>query len=645
MPFDERRLLLNGLQPSRPPNSDLLRSAKRRRTDGLNDRFDRMIQTVNVMHGSSSMSRRSDRRRIKSTSSATDHGAPQTPVVAYSKVEGGRPGHNVLKMQHSQSSAGHSDMFDPAAFRERMHPTDTVPPWLTGTLSSLDSKHPLRLLVPAPDALPGGSSPSALESSSDPPLTLGVDESPFAFSPSLHTRPMEYAVRSPLRADMYNAPGDSPLLVPTLGVSAGLSRLSTKLSVDRALRLSAPIMENDPMRPFSTPGPSSSLGVNSPVRSHRPLWLPGAAALARATIFDTELRREDSPPLRFVPFSTPGPLRSPAQLIYDGAPLRLEKGTATTAPLLPHLDILTSRSPRYAGSPEPTTREATFAGPTLEMSASLSSMAPRGLTSSASDFIPFTAPGPAADFSESLAYSPSMRPDFTRSPSPQTTAVPCNDIDFRWCRFNHTRIAEHASSSPMRFVAENSEETFWSQPAPATPNFTPKLEGLLEPDSPTDSMHDLRRASTLMTPPRRRTPQSRQNLTAIASPPLSQKFGKPAPEDNENPFIWIVPPRDVPIAPPSGYVVQDFANDSGRATTPVQEAPVPPDNDGVSQRVETGSLERRRRPPSAPTPRVHEPPSRSSNTSPAMAVHTTAHPALERYDDRECLHVSSLQSL
>lgn len=74
---------------------------KRRKTNGLNSRFDRMIETVNVMHHSPTKSRR--RTRSSGSSSASSYDLPKTPLDAYDGLNTGRlgKGFSVIKLKTS----------------------------------------------------------------------------------------------------------------------------------------------------------------------------------------------------------------------------------------------------------------------------------------------------------------------------------------------------------------------------------------------------------------------------------------------------------------------------------------------------------------------------------------------------------------
>ncbi|KAI0374191.1 hypothetical protein BV20DRAFT_607584 [Pilatotrama ljubarskyi] len=158
MPLDERRLLLNGLQPSRlssgggPYDS---RPTKRQKTEGLNSRYDRMIQTVNVMHGAPfrSTAERGGGRRGVPSSSGTRYDVRRASFNASDAYHSSRSGQDLvtLKRRTSARLTSHPDIFAPDAFRDPDF-AERLPPWLRGTISSLDPKHPIHLLVPGDPA-------------------------------------------------------------------------------------------------------------------------------------------------------------------------------------------------------------------------------------------------------------------------------------------------------------------------------------------------------------------------------------------------------------------------------------------------------------------------------------------------------------
>lgn len=80
---------------------------KRRKTLGLNTRFDRMLAQVNVMHSYSS-DLKSHRKRVRSSgsSSVSSYDLPKTPVDAYSHLREDKLGgdFSVFKMNKKASN-------------------------------------------------------------------------------------------------------------------------------------------------------------------------------------------------------------------------------------------------------------------------------------------------------------------------------------------------------------------------------------------------------------------------------------------------------------------------------------------------------------------------------------------------------------
>ncbi|KII92380.1 hypothetical protein PLICRDRAFT_172479 [Plicaturopsis crispa FD-325 SS-3] len=158
------------------------RGNKRRKTAGagLNSRFDRMLEKVNVTHRSPI---KKQKQRVRSSTSGSSsvggYDMPKTPVDAYSNLEGGRLGESfsVIKMKNSYSdsrvvrglgeeSSSSDDPFQVSG--AKVSPSDPLPHWLCGTFSALDPRNPLRALVPTLHDNTGSSDPPT---NSSPPLS------------------------------------------------------------------------------------------------------------------------------------------------------------------------------------------------------------------------------------------------------------------------------------------------------------------------------------------------------------------------------------------------------------------------------------------------------------------------------------------
>lgn len=260
---------------------------RRKTTTGLNSRFDRMMETVNVLHTSpaSSISSRSHRRRratSSSSASAAEYELPRTPVDAYSELHGGRlgAGFSVMKMRGHESSTdlGFSDSFGRYAFdKPASRKPPSIPAWLSNTLSTLDTHHPLRRLMPVDSTLHEAA----------PTATLGLPEEPVDSGrmPS-HALPAEQNSNHE-SIFAFNAPG-SPATEHTaranvLGLPAS-GNPANDFNTERGTLLGhgelptvpphcspspdAIVPADSLMIPFSTPGPASCVSAVLPSRFH-----------------------------------------------------------------------------------------------------------------------------------------------------------------------------------------------------------------------------------------------------------------------------------------------------------------------------------------------------------------------------------------
>lgn len=257
---------------------------RRKTTAGLNSRFDRMMETVNILHTSpaSSMSSRSGRRNraaSSSSASAADYELPRTPVDAYSQLHGGTlgAGFAVMKMRGRENSEDLSSIdsfaryaFDKTLFRK----PPSIPAWLNNALSTLDTCHPLRRLIPV-DSTSHEAAPAAklglpeervnsecMPSHAVAKEILG-DESIFAFN-----APGSPATENIARA---SAPGPPASEDPAGGSDLGHDAIPGHVDFPSASPHCSPILDgsvsvaSDPqLVPFSTPGPASCFSAVPP---------------------------------------------------------------------------------------------------------------------------------------------------------------------------------------------------------------------------------------------------------------------------------------------------------------------------------------------------------------------------------------------
>ena len=111
-----------------------------------------MIHTVNAMHPSPIRTTRSKTRSdVASSSSTVTYDTPRTPSSAYSHRSGGSLGEDfsIIKMGRLKSSVVGQDPFNTDAFSGLDNDCGrSLPAWLRGTISTLETRNPLRLLLP-----------------------------------------------------------------------------------------------------------------------------------------------------------------------------------------------------------------------------------------------------------------------------------------------------------------------------------------------------------------------------------------------------------------------------------------------------------------------------------------------------------------
>ncbi len=497
------------------------RPAKRQRTDGLNSRFDRMIQTVNTLHATPNSATRSRRQRATSSSSATTYDAPRTPVDAYNAFDGGALGEDfsVLKMDGAGAPVrDHDDPFDRSAFcdwdEDSPRTTDatrSLPPWLRGTITTLGSKHPLRLLLPTSDSdgqIPDGSSDSASH--------LAVETSPFAFGPPAEPElpvaperlprdcaPLESTlgyVHGPVIQEVplvwLASPEDqspSPRLSPptelpfsTAGPASYLSSFVDSASapaprVNHALNTVAMYADSytAPMLvPFSTPGLAFLTdGVARPV-----VHEPNLAPVSATSVLRSRLDRQSPPPalspwLAVQPFSTPGPKN------MSTAPTFVGFRQSFSNPMT----LQSCTQDRFPGPSHPSIHAQWITSPSRN-----TSTAPSCTSPSLECFMPDLAECRKPDLGTPLE---------TDEPgTPHSQQVDYEALDFKWEKFDRGDIVLDAPSSPLPPADSYSEEVFWSQPRAPEPHTPIRTDSFDPPDAALESSPASLRLSGISTP-------------------------------------------------------------------------------------------------------------------------------------------------
>ncbi|KAJ7096334.1 hypothetical protein C8R44DRAFT_889652 [Mycena epipterygia] len=222
--------------------------AKRRKTSGLNSRFDRMVETMNITHRSPV---KSARNRAGSTSSASASSVPRTPIDDYDEYHReGRlgPDFSVIKMGASSiprnkwpkrrhAGAVPWDQDSSSDITEPPPPPVPLPAWLASTFSTLAPKNPLRLLLPRRTESEPTSPPE--------PAQISEDDSPFSFCAPADPTPES----SPHTAEDDAEPSTQSTQTPSCPPPAETAFVYRPSSL--------PDSSFGAIPPFSTPGPGS----------------------------------------------------------------------------------------------------------------------------------------------------------------------------------------------------------------------------------------------------------------------------------------------------------------------------------------------------------------------------------------------------
>ncbi|KAL1682718.1 hypothetical protein EV122DRAFT_286988 [Schizophyllum commune] len=339
-----------------------------RRKTGLNDRFDRMVETMSVRHRSPTKTpKRRKKPRSSSFSSASEL---RTPVDDYHDVQPERLGKNfaVIKMGTSaglhQRSDGNEDDEEVVSGWQPASPPP-LPGWLASTFTTLNKKHPLRLLLPHASAASQPAEKSRAPDNKAAPSRT-EDDDVFAFHapdendpPQLEQNAPPVLLQSPF-SHASNNPAQSPLL-------------------SRAV--ATPSIATAPDAPFSTPGPAPPSQCSMPPpplfneqqvsqvvqratsrppsnmhrppsSAYRPTSRLSSHLLPRATITPQVAQRSESPNWLHSP---PGSAY-PASILQRSSPRRDPPPTASDLRVryAPTPELLRARRVPNALSPSPT---------------------------------------------------------------------------------------------------------------------------------------------------------------------------------------------------------------------------------------------------------------------------------------------------
>ncbi|KAJ4483463.1 hypothetical protein J3R30DRAFT_1785617 [Lentinula aciculospora] len=206
--------------------------AKRRKI-GLNSKFDRMVEAMNVTYQSPNQ-----RQRTRS-SSVSSYGVPQTPVDAYNGLQVGALGQDfsVIKMRNGSRSDLEAENEDTSQVSQNSRCVASLPGWLSETFTALANKHPLRLLLPSSmrRANADAVTPHDVSATND-------SEDVFAFGPLPVPVGSPHVLQSPIAFHARHKSTEIPI----------------------PARLASPLSH---LEPFSTAGPASSICQPSPPNS------------------------------------------------------------------------------------------------------------------------------------------------------------------------------------------------------------------------------------------------------------------------------------------------------------------------------------------------------------------------------------------
>ncbi|KAH7914135.1 hypothetical protein BJ138DRAFT_1212496 [Hygrophoropsis aurantiaca] len=307
---------------------------KRRKINGLNNRFDRMLDKVNVSHSYSHSSRAPHHRnRSSGSSSVSSYDIPKTPIDAYSGLSEGRlgVGFSVLKMRgqpdffHSPNVKSSSDDdFQILPSTLSLKKPKPLPNWLVSTFQTLGPEHPLRGLLPLEQDVTREWVAHAVVPASETrapaiePAERSVPDEIFAFNPFCAEIELEQAIETSLSSSVPPDGKDDAIyrhLTPIFSndldndvvVNASPEINSMLISGNPSLHDDSPafnyavasptLVAQDHARLFSTPGPN--FAQSRTVYFDSPLEDPASSDSLEPQDFELDLESLD---FRWTPF-------------------------------------------------------------------------------------------------------------------------------------------------------------------------------------------------------------------------------------------------------------------------------------------------------------------------------------------------------
>jgi hypothetical protein len=441
---------------------------KCRKVAGINSRFDRMIATVNAIPTPSSHAHcRRASTSTSGTSSSLSHYSPQTPVDAYSNLEGRMLGKDfsIIKMHQPDSYLRPPSLMEdsPDYSNTSQELREDVPAWLSDAVSTVDASHPIRNLIPT--RRPARQSPTEQLLSTSRPLSHPcsampahmVEENIFAFRPPTPSEILAAPIQAKVGEHRVEDQHDLgiPLFTTPLQEHSGLrvaqtlrpfeysdgylqtsheertypSLLSFPASLAAANRTKLEKLDlTAPAAPYSTPGPF----VNNPTES---LACPRDMSALYVQTATCQFSPSIPGPTNVTPpFSTPGPLTRHAR---DSV-----SHTTIYQPLAPPVELLAPALPEVAPD------FIVSSSPDLFLETVLNTPAPSPPRLTSSKLIACATPVSKRIYFDSPAEDP-IRSD-PLDASDYMLELDQDHLDFRWEKFDPSKAVSWASENVAR---------------------------------------------------------------------------------------------------------------------------------------------------------------------------------------------------
>ncbi|KAG6845391.1 hypothetical protein H0H87_009738 [Tephrocybe sp. NHM501043] len=457
---------------------DGIREVKRRKTSGLNARFDNMVQTMNAVYSSP---RNFGRHRTHTSRSSDASDLSSAVISAYSHLHESRLGENftLIKIKSSEINverdklalSGGSSLEVP----KRTSPSAVckpLPDWLCSTFSTLAEKHPLRLLLPKQTPSPPNHAIMTAPATGQNSPHGSENEATFAFSPHQFTRidgqltkpndPNCIGSRTPMFLDalrptisdenpegyqVHDDQQSAPLAFDELPFSTpGPSYLSVHKFEYRSLHSTSQMNSQDSIRPpgledlgfvpFATPGPASTVGSPSAMTPYPHILPPKFDSFASTGNIEIGLSRDRTS----LPFpSLPTDAKSHTRRVSGSS-------IAPDACLPPHNAVPSDRDP--VSSSDDILDGAYYEDPFADESGSDLSTDNNDFKTDIMDI--FATPGPGFCAPRPIYFKSPTEDPSESDPVESGYEIDVDAIDFKWMPFTgkSTRVDNAHTSKP-----------------------------------------------------------------------------------------------------------------------------------------------------------------------------------------------------